>query len=504
VSSRIISENAGSFTNYSLGKNRILPGSIGKSRIIIGKIPCTYPKMDVKEILKFADDLVFTKTGKHLDDVQDAVLRGAWKGNTYTQIAEESGYSDGHLRDIASQLWKILSGILGEEVNKSNFRSTIERCRLSITSSTFENNFANNNINICRDIVNSPAVSQVRSHPKPDSDKPQTCQDLRDAPDITPLYDRTLELTTLEQWIVGDRTRLIAILGLSGIGKTAIALHLLPQIQHQFEYVVWRSLRTSPTLETTLKNLIKFISDRADGDLPVSTDDRLSILIEYLRSHRCLIILDDVQTILSSGQIAGNYRPEYENYGTLFRLISEIPHNSCLILNSWEPPREIAALTGETAPVRTLYLGGLGTAASEIFKDKGLLEDENWQTIINTYGGNPLWLKIVATMIQELFNGKVSEYLKYDILFLGEELKTILQQHLNRLSNLEKQVITHIGNAAESISISQLIKDMKLPASELINAVQSLRRRSLIEKQEQENVTLLNLSPTFRQYVKKQ
>lgn len=165
MSSRIISENAGSFTNYSLGKNRILSGSIGKSWIIIGKIPCTYPKMDVKEILKFADDLVFAKTGKHLDDVQDAVLRGAWKGNTYTEIAEESGYSDGHLRDIASELWKILSELLGENINKSNFRSAMERCRLSIISSTFENNFAHNNINICRDIVNSPAVSQVRSHP---------------------------------------------------------------------------------------------------------------------------------------------------------------------------------------------------------------------------------------------------------------------------------------------------------------------------------------------------
>lgn len=471
------------------------------------KNPRTYPTMDVKEILKFADDLVFTKTGKHLDDVQDAVLRGAWQGQKYPKIAEEAHCSEGHARDVASELWKILSDVLGEDINKSNFRSTLQRLQLFVISSNVAKDSTQiNSINVCPETFYSPEVPKERSpsNSTPENTQPQTRQDLRDAPDITPLYDRALELTTLEQWIVRDRTRLIAILGLSGIGKTAIALHLLPQIQHQFEYVIWRSLRTSPTLETTLKNLIKFISDRADGDLPVSTDDRLSILIEYLRSHRCLIILDDVQTILSSGQIAGNYRPEYKNYGTLLKLIAEITHNSCLILNSWEPPREIAALTGETAPVRTLYLGGLGTAASKILKDKGLLEDDNWQTIINTYGGNPLWLKIVATMIKELFNGKVSEYLKYDILFLGEELKAILLQHLNRLSDLEKEVIIHVSNAAETISIPQLIKDMKMPASELIDAVQSLRRRSLIEKQEQENVTLLNLSPTFRQYVKKQ
>ncbi|MGE5659655.1 MAG: NB-ARC domain-containing protein [Actinomycetota bacterium] len=460
--------------------------------------------MDVKEILKFADDLVFTKTGKHLDDVQDAVLRGAWKGETYTKIAEECGYSDGHVRDVASELWKILSTALGEDLNKSNFRSTIERCRFSIVSSTFENNFAHNNINICRDIVNSPEVPKERSHPTPppENPQPQTRQDLRDAPDITPLYDRTHELTTLQQWIIDKHCRLVAILGLSGIGKTALTLHLLSQIQHQFEYVIWRSLRTSPTLETTLKNLIKFISNQTENELPVSTDDRLSILIDYLRSHRCLIILDDVQTILSSGQIAGNYHPESENYGTLFRLVAEIPHNSCFILNSWEPPREIATLTGETAPVRTLYLGGLGIAASEILKDKGLLEDENWQTLINTYRGNPFWLKIVATTIQELFAGRVTEFLQYNTLFIGEELKAILHQQFNRLSELEKEGMYRLANVAQPVSISQLLEDTQVSPSELINAIQSLGRRSFIERNEQENKMLFTLSPVIQEYVK--
>ncbi|HBK22343.1 MAG TPA: ATPase, partial [Planktothrix sp. UBA10369] len=69
------------------------------------------------------------------------------------------------------------------------------------------------------------------------------------------------------------------------------------------------------------------------GVLPENIDTQLEILIESLRTHRCLIILDDVQQILNSGQLAGNYKPGYENYGTLFKLIGEIPHNSCLILN---------------------------------------------------------------------------------------------------------------------------------------------------------------------------
>ena len=128
-----------------------------------------------------------------------------------------------------------------------------------------------------------------------------------------------------------------------------------------------------------------------------------------------------MQSILSSGQLAGNYRPESENYSILFRQIGETTHNSCLILNSWEPPREITALKGENHS-SSLQIKGIGAAAAEICRQKSLLNPETWENLINTYRGNPLWLKIVATTIQEIFRGRVAEFLKYDRLFLGVEL----------------------------------------------------------------------------------
>lgn len=228
----------------------------------------------------------------------------------------------------------------------------------------------------------------------------------------------------------------------------------------------------------------------------------LSLLIDKLRSHRCLIILDDVQTILSSGQIAGNYRPEYENYSTLFKCIGQTCHNSCLIVNSWEAPREIVALNRENARVRTLRLNGLGAAAGEILREKGLLEPEKCETLINNYRGNPLWLKIVAPMIQELFGGRVAEFLKYDTLFLGDELKARLQQQCDRLSDLEKQVMCCIANEIEPVSISQIIEKVQLSPDDLCNALLSLGNRALIEKQEQDNQALFSLSPVLRQFVK--
>ncbi|MFE1747040.1 NB-ARC domain-containing protein [Coleofasciculus sp. H7-2] len=387
--------------------------------------------MDVKEVLRLADRLIFDKTGKHLDDLQEAILRGVCQGNKYSKIAEESHCTEGHVRDVASELWKILSDVLGENVSRANFRSTLERWQVSIISSNFAQDFVGiGNVNICADTLQSPKVTTTPSNKQTShEDNPiKVRQDLGDAPDVSPFYGRSEELTKLEKWIVQERCRLVTLLGISGIGKTALAVKLVEQIQDKFEYVIWRSLCDSPPLKLIEKNLIQFFSIYQETELPENSDCRLSQLMEYLKKHRCLLILDDVQMVLSSGQLAGNYQPGYENYGLLFRRLGELSHNSCVVLNSWDKPRELAALEGENRPIRSLQLDGLGEAAREILRDKGLAEEETWDKLINTYQANPLWLKIVSTMIQDLFSGRVSEFSKYDTLFLSEELKYYITQ----------------------------------------------------------------------------
>jgi hypothetical protein len=463
--------------------------------------------MDIKEVLKLADDLVFAHTGKHLDDLQQAVLRGVWQGQKYAKIAEESHCTEGYVRNVASGLWQILSGGLGENVNRANLRSTLERWQFSKFSSAIGKAFVGiGNINVCGDTSHSPEVRQQRTPASPtpseSSAKPKNRQDLRDAPAPSPFYGRTGELSALQKWIVQERCRLVALLGITGTGKSALALQLVNQIQDKFECVIWRTLRYSPPLEPLEKSLIQFLSGGGETEFPPSAGERHSLLLESLRSHRSLIILDDAQMLLSSGQLAGNYRPDCEDYSTLFRLAGEFPHNSCLVLLSWEPPKDITALRGESAPVRTLHLDGLGAASAELLREKGLRDEEKWPDLIDTYRGNPLWLNQVATLIQELFRGGVAEFLKYDNVFLGEELAALLHRHFHRLSELEKAVISRLANQGEPVTVSQLLEDTQLSPSEVFSAVQSLSRRSLIEKQEQGNETLFTLSPAIEQYVK--
>ncbi|MEG4243157.1 NB-ARC domain-containing protein [Microcoleus sp. MON2_D6] len=474
--------------------------------------------MDVQELLRLADGLVFTKTGKHLDDLQQAVVRGTWQGKRYSEISKEVHCTERHVRNIASKLWQILSKILEEDVNKSNFSSTMERYEISkISNYGYFNLVHKGNINVCTEASQPPKAPQnspPTQTPNEDNTQQKPRLDLRDAPELRTFYNYpNSPLTALETWILEQNCRLLTITGMAGTGKSAIARHLIPQIQTQFDRIIWLSLRTSPPLETTLKNLIQFLSNQHPPNpplprggeervVPTNTDAQLSILIEYLRDNRCLIILDDVQQILSSGQLAGNYKPGYENYGTLFKLIGELPHNSCLILNSWEPPSDIITFTDDNSAVCLLQLTGLGEAATEILRQKGLLDEEAWPELINIYQGNPLWLKLVAQTINNLFGGRVSQYLSCQPVFLSDELTPILQQHYQRLSEIEKQAISQLSNEIEPVSFTLWMAKCQGSQRELCKAIQSLARRGMIEKLSGETETIFTIPPVLKQYVK--
>ncbi len=81
-------------------------------------------------------------------------------------------------------------------------------------------------------------------------------QDLSEMPELGDFFDRTLELHTLTTWILQQNCRLITITGISGIGKTSLAVKLVQQIKDEFEYAVWYTLDEFPTLNKFKSNLI--------------------------------------------------------------------------------------------------------------------------------------------------------------------------------------------------------------------------------------------------------
>ena len=83
--------------------------------------------MDVEEAVEFVDHLAFTTTGKNLDSLQKAILRGAWNNQKYKEIAELNHRSEKYVKEVGFKLWKLLSVALeDEDVCKANFRAKLE------------------------------------------------------------------------------------------------------------------------------------------------------------------------------------------------------------------------------------------------------------------------------------------------------------------------------------------------------------------------------------------
>ncbi|MEG4037430.1 NB-ARC domain-containing protein [Microcoleus sp. S36b_A4] len=327
-------------------------------------------------------------------------------------------------------------------------------------------------------------------------------EDWGQAPDVSVFYGRTEELTTLKQWIVSDNCRVVALLGLAGSGKTTLSVQLAKQVQNEFDFVIWRSLRSTPTPSDFLGSLIQLFSHQQKPDVPIDLNSKISRLVEYLRKHRCLVILDHFEAVLRPEELAGHYREGCEGYRDLIVRLCEVNHNSCLLLVSSEEPTELALLAGEK--VRSLKPAISEEIAREIFQEKGLSpQDQELEILLSRYGGNLLALKIVATTINEFFEGNVLKLLEATALFIEEHISNLLAQQFDRMSSSEQDIAYWIAIAQSQISLATLREQMfaNSSLSDLLKNLDSLGRRSLIDKISEGGETVFLLQPLIVQYV---
>ncbi|MGD1715866.1 NB-ARC domain-containing protein [Dapis sp. BLCC M172] len=331
--------------------------------------------------------------------------------------------------------------------------------------------------------------------------------DLKKAPTTSHFFGRTEELEELNKSILQEKCNLILLLGRGGIGKTSLSIQLRNKVQNNFEYIIWRSLEASPTVENILEDSIKFFSNQQETILPETLDEKITRLIHYFSSSRCLLILDNAESILQSGNQTGKYREGYQGYGNLLKRIAESSHKSCLLITSREKPQAMDLIAKKTKTIKILELEGLNLENSQkIFTETEHGEfsgsEDEWKLVIEHYAGNPSALEVVAASIQEVLGGNVSKFVE-DYLKLGqlkfEQINDLYERQFNRLSTSEQEIMYWLAINYEPASDTELKEDIISwqTKQELLQSLSSLKRRSLIKTTELGYIVI----PVIREYL---
>ena len=319
--------------------------------------------------------------------------------------------------------------------------------------------------------------------------------------DMEHFYGREQELAILKQWTIVDCCRVIALVGLGGIGKTTLVAHLVDQVCDQFDQVIWRSMRNAPPLTDLLTEYFQVLSQYHSGILPEKLEDRLRLLVQILSEQPILIILDNFESILEREKRAGEYRTGYMDFGLLLDHLAKAQHQSTFLITSREKPREVALHEGENTPVRSLQLSGLDRKSSrQLLHDKGLIGTNAEQVnLVEHYQGNPLALKIVGSMVRDSFAGRIDSFLSLSTKMVND-INIILNEQLSRLFPLERSILYWLAIARESLTIEMISYYLmvEFSQSDLVEALTSLQRRSLIEiSQGRTTYTLQNVVMEF-------
>lgn len=406
-----------------------------------------------------ADEIIFNFTGRHLTDLESALIIASWKGLAYQEIKGYDGkfYNVDYLKSVGAKLWKVLSDSLGERVHKQNFKKALERYLQR------------------RDAVSVYHNSRI---------------DWGESPHLPAFFGRESELNELKHQILTEECRLVTIWGMGGIGKTSLAVKLIEHIESSFELVIWRSLVNAPRLGELLEQLVPFLSSKQ------MSNPQISSLLSCLRTSRCLLVLDNWESLFQPGKQTGSYRTGYEDYGDLLEAVGKMRHQSCLILTSRERPFESVTSPG----AYTMRLSGNFEVSQQIVRSNSLspADDIQIDRLCERYNNNPLAVRLALAFINEIFEGNISYFIETAEYCFGD-IRRLLEIQFERASFLEKNLMLWLSISREPTHYNELAKNVFVSKKDKINdALDSLSKRSLIESK---GSGYYGLQPVLMEYI---
>jgi len=422
------------------------------------------------------------RTGTNL---YKAVLEGFWDGITYPDMVNKikeanpkrKKVSKGYLESIGSQILSSLRKALDDQtINKTNVQTAIKKA--------IQKNYCEQQ---------NPTEQQNLTNQPPHL----TYYDIQEVPPIISHFiERETELEDLKK-LINNNTQLIALLGMSGLGKSTLAVKLMETMENEFECVIWKRLTNDRPFANVLTSMI-------ERGIPLGAGQGVSQLMELLQNHRCLLILDDLESIMREDS-SGDFSEEYREYGDLLKQVGTRRHQSCLLIISCDIPNSIKELL-EKPSVYTYKVPGF--QVEEIKQFLRTIEvnlsgsDDEWTRFRDYVGGNPSLVKLTASMIRTLRSKDLSHFFneidKYGI--ENPNVTNKLEPQFRKfLLDEEKEIVYWLAINFERVSYDTLNKDIFSTEAQrrLYSNLENLRIKTWINENNESHYTLIELVKNY-------
>lgn len=356
---------------------------------------------------------MLSQAERPLKNTESIVLKKLWQDpcQEYMALAFNSGYAASTIKTDAIRMWRVFSDYLGEKIDKSNWKRALE--------SIWEKDLVDN-----PEIVHQPPEQQVLaqemgilSASKSETtgaksnysfhDEDGECGEIR-------WVGRSPLLAKIRQVLQAD-CRILSLVGITGIGKTSLALRLLRDETLWAEGAIARKIpltRQSPTFETLAQAVL---GNEGSPVLPQQDPEQsLRAVLHGIQTRPHLLVLDMVEEILQPDGL-GHFRfidPLYETF--LTRVARESPMPSRLILTSQDQP---PICPEGRYPDRWFQESLKGLTEAECFNLFQRWEipiragDEPClRQIIQVYEGHPLALRVIIGDLRTDYQGDLQHF----------------------------------------------------------------------------------------------
>ncbi len=386
------------------------------------------------------DNLVTAATDKPLSELQRIVLAQVWAGCKYSEIADSYSCTEGHIKDISADLWKILTPVLQVKVSKNNLRTVLQQQLPALTTTS-----------------NSEPI----------------------------LVGRAGAIEHLQK-LESRGAKVIVIQGEGGLGKTTLAQQYLQQGQFDrvLEFLVAKETQYLVPADQVVEEWLRQDFKQEPG---AGLGINLSRLRRQLQQQRVGILIDNLEPALDH---QGQFITTQRSYLELLRILADRQVLSTTLITTRD------RLCEASLDLDHYRLPGLAVSAwQEFFTGQNIVVNPTTLSLAHgAYGGNAKAMRLLSGAAQEDYASDLTAYWQVhsESGLITTDLKNLVAHQVDRLQVLDPaayQLFCRLGcyryQEIPAIPVGAVHCLLwELPATAQAHVISALHHRSLVEYQQ--------------------